>query len=211
MERLFRSPFEDCSSLALPPQLPVMVLSECFLFPGCALPLFIFEQRYRDMLSMALSTHRMFCIGTRSDAEDDGVLPVSTAGVVRECITHPDGTSHLVLFGVKRIRLTGWVQEKPFRIAKVEPQVPAQACPEKLATMLKETLKTLPSALPAEVHEALKRFCDKLGGVNCPQLACDLLTYHFVQCPLVLEASLREPCPIKRFEILLKALHDCDE
>ena len=34
--------------------------------PGCFLPLFIFEERYRLMLKHALNTDRMFCVGIRS-------------------------------------------------------------------------------------------------------------------------------------------------
>ena len=49
----------------LPDKMPVMVLSNCFLLPGCFLPLFIFEERYRLMLKHALETDRMFCVGIR--------------------------------------------------------------------------------------------------------------------------------------------------
>ncbi len=204
MERLFRAPFEDWSSLTLPGQLPVMVLSDCYHFPGCVLPLFIFEPRYRQMLSFALASHRMFCIGTRTS--DDEILPVTTAGVVRECVTHEDGTSHLVLFGLRRVRLTSWVQETPFRIARIEPMETVEAPPDRLQALLREALSALPTGVCGDVEQALKRFCEKVEKGVCPQLACDLMTYHFVQCPEVLQQSLNTCCPVRRFELLIDAL-----
>jgi Lon protease-like protein len=108
--------------VTLPAQMPVMVLSDCYLFPGCFLPLFIFEERYREMLKHALDGDRMFCIGTRISKSDDSVLPWSTAGLVRACVKQPDGTSHVMLYGIRRINLNAWSDDRPFRIAEIEPK-----------------------------------------------------------------------------------------
>ena len=69
----------------LPDKMPVMVLSNCFLLPGCFLPLFIFEERYRLMLKHALETDRVFCVGIRkrSCRDSDEVMPITTAGLIR--------------------------------------------------------------------------------------------------------------------------------
>lgn len=45
---------------------------------------------------------------------------MTTAGLVRACVTHPDGTFHLMLSGLQRARITGWEKENPFRLATVE-------------------------------------------------------------------------------------------
>src|SRR3954468_10593812 len=113
---------DDCSRPTLPAEMPVMVLPDCHLFPGCLLPLYIYESRYRKMLAHALNSNRMFCVGNREgDSEDSPISPSSTAGLVRACVQRTDGTSHLLLLGVPRIRLGEWVQIKPFRIARIEP------------------------------------------------------------------------------------------
>ncbi len=112
------------SEIPLPSTLPVMVLSDCTLFPHCLLPLCIFEPRYREMLAHALETDRMFCIGTiqrdADDRDDDAIRSVSTAALIRACVSQPDGTSNLILQGVRRIRIGGWHQHDPFRIAEIE-------------------------------------------------------------------------------------------
>jgi len=194
-----------CTSLTLPSEMPVMLLSECYLFPGCFLPLFIFEQRYRDMLAHVLQTHRMFCIGTRDTKAGGGVVPVSTAGLVHTCVKHEDGTSHLILLGLRRIRFTGWVQDLPFPIAHVEP-VPSQPAPlEILEELRTEALSHLPPC-PDESAETVKALGEHLRQCKDPEIVCDILAYHFLHRCKSLRAVLNETCVIKRYKALLQAL-----
>lgn len=123
---LYVGPF--LSQMNLPSAIPVMLLPQCNVFPHGLLPLYIFEPRYRAMLQHALKTDRLLCIGNlqpNDDAnppeEDERIGPFSTAAVIRACVAQPDGTSHLVLQGMQRIRLLSWTQYEPFRIARIEP------------------------------------------------------------------------------------------
>lgn len=114
------------SELILPDALPVMVLGGATLFPRSLMPLFIFEQRYREMLSQALEGNRMFgvaCVvpGEDPDVSEDSIFPIFTAGLIRACVTHGDGTSHLMLQGLRRVKIVGWDQVEPFRIASIIP------------------------------------------------------------------------------------------
>lgn len=194
-----------CTSLPLPSEMPVMLLSECYLFPGCFLPLFIFEQRYRDMLAHTLKNHRMFCIGTRESKSGTGVVPVSTAGLVHTCVKHDDGTSHLILLGLRRIRLTGWVQEAPFPVAKVE-AMPSEPAPRAVLEQLRtEALNNLPGC-PEESAEAVKSLSDHLRKCADPEIVCDILAYHFLHRCKSLRAVLMETCVVKRYQALLQAL-----
>ena len=122
----------------------MIVLDDCYHFPGCHLPLFIFEERYRMMLDHALRADRMFCVGIRcGDGED--VLPVVTAGLIRASVKNPDGTSQVVLSGVSRMRITGWQQTEPFRIAKVECFESSSAPQENLRLLKSRALELLPA------------------------------------------------------------------
>ncbi|MFZ4593426.1 MAG: LON peptidase substrate-binding domain-containing protein [Verrucomicrobiaceae bacterium] len=198
---------QSCASLVLPDTLPVMVLSDCYLFPGCFLPLFIFEQRYRDMLAHALSTDRMFCIGTRMSGKgkEPDLLRVSTAGLIHSCVKQADGTSHLILMGLRRVRLSELVQEKPFLLAKVEPLDTVLADPTALRELRDEALDNLPEC-PAEAAEAIQVLCDKLRSCNHSEMACDILAYHFVRRNETLRAILAEPSVEKRYHLLLAEL-----
>jgi Lon protease-like protein len=194
-------------SLRMPGQMPVMVLDDCYLFPGCFLPLFIFEDRYRQMLAAALDTDRMFCIGSRHRPGGEGELaPISTAAIIRACRRQEDGTSHVMLYGVARIRFTEWLQEKPFRIAAVETVPTCVDCGlEELNRLKAEALSMLPKPA-AKCSEAMQLLHSTLDSMPCPEMVCDILAYHFVrkaaaQRDLLMERSLQ-----KRYHRLMAEL-----
>jgi Lon protease-like protein len=199
---------------SLPESLPVMVLSDCCLFPGCHLPLFIFEERYRLMLTHVLATHRMFCIGTRQRGDDGRceVFPVSTAGLVRVCKTQPDGTSHVLLSGLQRIRLLGWTQQEPFLQAQIEPLPSRQAPADTLEDLRQQALKLLPSGNGA-TPEQLDEMRQQLEIVASAEAVCDFLADRFVRrisCSLRL---LAETCVETRYRLLIEELerHDGED
>ena len=191
----------------LPGEMPMIVLSDCFLLPGCFLPLFIFEERYRLMLDHALRHDRMFCVGIRKSSQGDesSVLPVTTAGLVRACVRNPDGTSQLMLYGVKRITIKGWVQEKPFRIAKIEALETIGADDEQLEQLKQESLKLLPDPLDGSC-ESLKVVKKAAQCIPDPELLCDVLAYHFVRRPSVMKLIMAERSLVKRYELLIQEL-----
>ncbi|QIF01369.1 LON peptidase substrate-binding domain-containing protein [Roseimicrobium sp. ORNL1] len=187
----------------LPDRLPVMVLTDCHLFPGCLLPLYIFEERYRLMLTHVLSTNRMFCVGSRESTEEGSpVQPYTTAGLVRACVKQSDGTSQLLLLGLRRIRLTGWVQEKPFKVATIEPVATLPEDLDRARELKRQVLELFANAC---IEEA-KQLRAALEGTHDPELVCDVLSYHFTRCPKLQQKLLAEVSLIKRYEMLLAAL-----
>jgi Lon protease-like protein len=99
-----------------------MTLPNAILFPQAMLPLYIFEPRYRRMLSDALSSHRMFSIAMRKPGQSrETPSPVAGLGLIRASVGNPDGTSHLVLQGISRVELTDTVRYKPYRVQRIQP------------------------------------------------------------------------------------------
>ena len=138
-----------------------MILSSATLFPDSILPLHIFEPRYRRMLSEVLESRRMFAVtmrrpGTRREVP----MPVGCLGVVRVCVEASDGSSNLLLLGLKRIHCVGAARYKPYRVERVEPlDTTGEEVPEipllwdQLLTMVKDCLGQgmdgdIPPALP---------------------------------------------------------------
>src|SRR4030095_13957769 len=112
------------ASVTLPDQLPVMPLPGAVLFPHALLPLYIFEPRYRDMLQHALQHERMFCVTLVKASCPEWHAPedcfhFATAGLIRACVGRDDGTSNLILQGLRRVRFASFEQEKPFPIARI--------------------------------------------------------------------------------------------
>ena len=113
--------------IPLPKEVPVMTLSGTVLFPQAIMPLYIFEPRYRQMLSDVLKNHRLFAVvgldisqTTKTD-QFEPPLDTGTVGIIRVCHKNKDGTSNLVLQGLFRVQVNRIVQESPYRIIDISP------------------------------------------------------------------------------------------
>lgn len=173
--------------LTLPETLPVMVLSQCTLFPHSLLPLSIFEPRYQRMLATALSAERMFAIGyldgpsqwSEADELDSRIRPMTTCGFVRACVENPDGTSRLMLQGLHRVRIIEWVQQVPYRIARVTPVALPQA--EVPITEAQVTqLFTLIKPLMVAGNESSRSLLAHFSQVKELSMLLDLLAANFL-------------------------------
>jgi ATP-dependent Lon protease len=191
----------------IPGEMPMIVLSDCFLLPGCFLPLFIFEERYRLMLDHALRHDRMFCVGIRKKASDENseVLPCSTAGLVRACVRNPDGTSQLMLYGLKRIEITGWAQETPFRIAQIR-EVETEVCPPSELEALRARAVSLLPVAPDDACDAVKLLREAANNIPDPERLCDILAYHFVKKASLMKVLMSERSVEKRYRLLIAEL-----
>lgn len=181
----------------------MIVLDDCYHFPCCDLPLFIFEERYRLMLDHALRTDRMFCVGVCSGENE--VLPVTTAGLIRASVRNPDGTSQVMLYGVNRVRIIGWEQMTPFRIARVEPVFTHAASHETLMDLKSRALELLPHPND-DSCSGMRELRKRLELMNECDTVCDIISFHFVRRKAALRALLEECCPQRRLERLIREL-----
>jgi len=91
------------------------------------LPLRIFEDRYKKMLSDVLNQDRIFAVVAERDQTltddqlDEPPFEVATAGLIRVSKENEDGTSFVMLQGLSRVRIRSINDEGPYRILKVEP------------------------------------------------------------------------------------------
>jgi Lon protease-like protein len=199
-------------SVTLPKQLPVMPLPGAVLFPHALLPLYIFEPRYRKMLEHALQQHRMFCVALIKPSCPDWHAPedffhFATAGLIRACIGRGDGTSNLILQGLRRVRLTGFKQEEPFPIASIDTvnsREPTTVKTEALGTKVIELygrLKHDHRQLPAK----LDRYLSELRDL---EMLADLMASTFVNDPLRRQQLLEEHSVNQRLRFLITYLRD---
>ena len=111
----------------IPSRIPAMTLRDVVLFPQAMLPLRIFEDRYKKMLSDVLNQDRIFAIVAERDQTltddqlDEPPFEVATAGLIRVSKENEDGTSFVMLQGLSRVRIRSINDEGPYRILKVEP------------------------------------------------------------------------------------------
>ena len=184
-----------------------MVLSGVTLFPNALLPLFIFEPRYRLMLEEALGTERMLVMAMPRDEEEGEVEPIAGGGLVRACIRNPDGTSNLILQGVSRIRITGWEQKEPYRIARVEPLESFGGEEEQEELALKVTqLHALCARFKEQGIELPSQFETYLNQITNIGVVTDLVASTLVSDPTVRQELLEEVEIPKRLAKLLGSL-----
>lgn len=97
-----------------------MTLPSATLFPQALLPLYIFEPRYRQMLTDMLQSSRMFIVAMQKPGCSREIpCRVAGLGLIRASVAHGDGTSHLILQGLTRVQLGETIKYKPYRVQSV--------------------------------------------------------------------------------------------
>lgn len=168
-----------------------MTLSNATLFPNALLPLYIFEPRYRRMLKDALNTHRLFCVAMQKlNCTRESPEAVAGVGLIRVCVEHDDGTSHIILQGLRRVALGPALRYRPYRVQPMQPldappcdtpAVDALVC--KVRELMAARLELgLPFGLPpsadlpaATSPEAAKEILRCISGISNPEHVADLV------------------------------------
>lgn len=183
--------------MTLPLEVPVMTLPNATLFPQALLPLYIFESRYRQMLADALHSHRVLSVAMRKPGSTrETPAEIAGVGLIRVSVAHKDGTSHLILQGLTRVKLGKVVRYKPYRVQRIEP-LPTPPCDNATADTLLSTVRELlkervqlgipfPFPLvsqnqPGESGQSPPQFSPKevigyLDSISDPEQAADLVS-----------------------------------
>jgi Lon protease-like protein len=198
--------------LALPHAVPVMPLSGAVLFPRALLPLYIFEPRYQEMLAHALGEHRMFCVALVKPQRaqwksSDDFFHIAGVGLIRACVGRGDGTSNLILQGLRRVRFTAFLQSAPFPIARIEPlesELAATVETDALGAKVLElyaNLKETGRQLPAKIDEYLSHLGDT-------EMLADLMAATFINDPLRRQQVLEELAVNQRLRLVIQYLRE---
>ena len=188
-----------------------MVLPNALLFPHSLLPLRIFEDRYREMLAWCLEKHRMFCValmkrGVIEAASPDDFHHVVGLGLVRACIAKDDGTSNLVLQGLSRVKLIGFLQKKPFYIAELRelrsnPPEPHESEPLSAKLLrLCEMLHSVGTPVP-------EGFDEQISKIEDPEVLSDVVAHTFLRDPFRRQDVLEELRVGERMRLLIRHLN----
>lgn len=170
-------------------KLKVFPLPSVVLLPGGALPLHIFEPRYRAMVADALASDRVFAM---AQLDGDGLSPVVCAGTIAEHEALPDGRSYLVLTGVCRARIDRELpRTQAYRevLAEVLPDAPF-AGPEE--TGLRAALLELMARVPNDAGQRLAQAtAGAAGGALADIVASALIAEPQQRYALLCELDVR--------------------
>jgi Lon protease-like protein len=199
-------------SVSLPAQVPVMPLPGGLLFPHALLPLYIFEERYREMLEHALHHHRMFSVALIKPEHGEWESPsdffhVAGVGLIRACVGRADGTSNLILQGLERVRFIGFEQEAPFPIATIEPIECEDSSSVETEALAAKVLE-LYSKLRTKGRELPKKIDRYLSDLNDMEMLADLMASTFVNDPLRRQQVLEELVLNQRLRLVIRYLRE---
>jgi ATP-dependent Lon protease len=100
-------------------ELPLFPLADVVLFPGCPLPLHIFEMRYRLMINSVMEGDGLFGVLNVSRSTSRAAKVGGSAKIV-ECEKLPDGRMNILTLGQERFRVKEYVKERPYLVGLVE-------------------------------------------------------------------------------------------
>jgi len=102
--------------------LPLFPL-DTVLFPGMALPLHIFEERYLWMVNECLEGSRKFGVVMATPAEGERTTAhrIGTSALITHVERHEDGRLDIVTAGVERFRVLDLMRTEPYIVGRIEP------------------------------------------------------------------------------------------
>lgn len=142
------------------------------LFPGAAVPLHIFEPRYRAMVARCLEFDRRFVL-IHHDADEQGPFlsedgRVGTVAYIEKFQPIPDGRSLILVRGRERVAIRrGLDQRELFYEAEVRPYLDS-------GLPLNGAIRTARSQTLALFHAVVRRLEEPPDQVPDFDLSCDL-------------------------------------
>ncbi len=116
---------KDEKEVEIPDTLPVLPVRDIVVFPYMILPLFVGREMSIKAIDHALDTNRMVMLVTQRDLNvenpaSDDLYDIGTVGLIMRMLKLPDGRVKILVQGVSKARVLGFVQKEPFYTATIE-------------------------------------------------------------------------------------------
>lgn len=148
------------------------------LFPGMSLPLRIFEDRYRQMVSEMLAADRRFgvLLIREGDEVGGGAVPfdVGTTAFIEQWEELPGGRYVLTAHGQRRFRLLQMLEPRPYPYGQIELMATDYRGDE---ARLQRALETVRATFPAYFRLALSLTDQWARGLKLPADAHDVVDF----------------------------------
>ena len=156
---------------ALPPGLPILPLKDTVTYPNTLTPLAIGQERSIQLVNDVLGGERLLVMVASKNPELDlpgpaDLYDVGVAGVVARMLKVPDGTLRILVQGTQRVRITEFVSEDPYLVAKIceeddilEPSPELEALKRNVQGTFSQIIEEVPY-LPEELLVAVANIDD---------------------------------------------------
>lgn len=195
---------------------PVMTLGNCVLLPQQLLPLRIFEPRYRQMLKDALAGNRMFALSQLDESkqgpdEEEPPCPFTCVGRIAGHIECEDGTSHLILEGMRRAKVIKVQRKTPYPCLEIAPV--AEESWEDSVNAMREIARVLAYSekLVTDFGNEAEPLIQRLRGLsNQPGALADAAAGHLIPETEIRRTLLECLSPGKRLKMVADHLSRMD-
>jgi uncharacterized protein len=176
-------------------EIPILPLPNNVLFPRTILPLRIFEPRYQQLVRDVLAEDGEMGVvllepGWEPDYYDSpAVFGIGGMGAISEHETQDDRHIRILLQGLTRFRLEEFVQQKPYRVARIEmvkDKVPTDSREiRRMSRLLLRYFREMAEA--AESERTSLRVLDKLDFHTLVNSVCASLNFSIYEKQRLLE------------------------
>jgi ATP-dependent Lon protease len=184
-------------SLDLPDVLPVLPIGNTVFFPHAVLPLQISGASDHIMLDDALATHRMLIVSTLAPQP----RKIATVGLIRICRKAPDGTAHLILQGLARVRISEYLDHPPYQQARIQAFNTPPCDDRDCFPLHHRTLQLIEHFL--QLQGAGHRAATILKQMSTPDAFLDLASYLICRDNSVQLRLLETPNLLIRYQLMI--------
>ena len=118
--------FDGAKPREIPPELPLLIISDTVIFPNVIFPLSISEASTIKMINDALDGDRLLGVVTAKPAEDgsspskDDIYSAGTVVGILKMFRVPDNSVKLLVQGISRIEIEEIIKDEPYKVAKIK-------------------------------------------------------------------------------------------
>lgn len=195
-------------------ELSIFPLPNVALFPGAALPLHVFEPRYRELTRHALEGCRLMAIarlqpGFEQDYEGrPPVFDICGVGAIENHSERDDGRYDILLRGLARVRIIEELPPRhPFRQVRAE-LVPDVAFDSALIAAWQLKLGSLWERLAPHLPEPVRDLRALTQDAADPSAYADRLAAAMVADPEASQQLLSERDPAERLRLLAARIQE---
>lgn len=112
--------------LVIPEELPVLPLLDTVIYPQMVTALGVSTERELKLLDYVLTGNRLLALALQKNQKEkeaagpEDLYGYATAAVVLQMLKMPDNSARMLVQGITRLKLTQFVSEEPYLVARVE-------------------------------------------------------------------------------------------
>ena len=121
-------------------ELPVLPVRNTVLLPNMVVPLFVDRDAALNAVDAAMDDNHLILIVAQRDEQIEDptyqdVYRIGTECVITRLLRMPDGSSSVMVQGLRRVRIDGWMQHAPYGRAHGTAFTDATACSERIEAL----------------------------------------------------------------------------